>query len=101
MTKTLLLVFAIAGLAIASGKAYNFTLSQPAILGEMQLSPGDYKVEVNYYSARRGPFPEARGEVVVVLDEGRATEKKMTFPYRLFAEKQTVTVAKIHVGGGR
>lgn len=62
---------------------------------------GDYKVEVNYYSARRGPFPEARGEVVVVLDEGRPTEKKMTFPYRLFAEKQTVTVAKIHVGGGR
>ena len=63
--------------------------------------PGEYKVEVNYFSGRRGPFPEARGEVVVVLDEGRATERKQTFPYRLFAEKQTVTVAKIRVGGGR
>jgi tetratricopeptide (TPR) repeat protein len=63
--------------------------------------PGEYKVEVNYYSGRRGPFPEARGEVLVVLDEGRPTERKQTFPYRLFAEKQTVNVAKIRVGGGR
>jgi tetratricopeptide (TPR) repeat protein len=62
---------------------------------------GDYVVEVNYFSGHRGPFPEARGEVVVVLDEGRATESKHVFPYRLFAEKQTVRVAEIHVGGGR
>jgi tetratricopeptide (TPR) repeat protein len=59
--------------------------------------PGEYKVEVNYYSAHRGAFPEARGEVVVVLDEGRASEQKQVLPYRLFAEKQTVTVATIRV----
>ncbi|MDB4937071.1 MAG: hypothetical protein JWP87_4043 [Labilithrix sp.] len=64
-------------------------------------APGDYKIEVNYYSARRGAFPEARGEIVVVLDEGRATERKQVLPYRLFAEKQTVTVAKVRVGGGK
>lgn len=64
-------------------------------------APGEYLVQVNYFSGRRGPFPEARGEVVVVLDEGRATERKVVLPYRLFAEKQTVTVAKIVVGGGR
>lgn len=63
--------------------------------------PGEYEVKVNYYSAHRGAFPEARGEVMVVLDEGRASEQKRVFPYRLFAEKQTVTVATIHVGGGR
>lgn len=62
---------------------------------------GAYLVSVNYFSAHRGPFPEARGEVVVVLDEGRPTEKRQVFPYRLFAEKQTVTVAKIQVGGAR
>lgn len=63
--------------------------------------PGEYKVVVDYFSARRGPFPEARGEVVVVTDEGKATEKKQVLPYRLYAEKQNVTVAKITVGGKR
>lgn len=63
--------------------------------------PGEYKVVVDYFSARRGPFPEARGEVVVVLDEGRPTERKHVLPYRLYAEKQNVTVAKITVGGKR
>jgi tetratricopeptide (TPR) repeat protein len=62
--------------------------------------PGEYKVEVNYYSGHRGPFPEARGEVIVVLDEGQPSERKRVLPYRLFEEKQTVTVATIRVGGG-
>jgi tetratricopeptide (TPR) repeat protein len=60
---------------------------------------GVYTVQVNYFSAGRTAFPEARGEVVVVLDEGRPTEHKATLPYRLFAEKQTVTVARVVVGG--
>jgi Flp pilus assembly protein TadD len=64
-----------------------------------RAASGDYKVEVNYFSGRRGAFPEARGEVVVVVNEGRANEQKQVFPYRLFAEKQTVTVATVHVGG--
>jgi tetratricopeptide (TPR) repeat protein len=62
---------------------------------------GEYKIEVNYYSAHRGAFPEARGEIIVVLDEGRPTERKQVLPYRLFAEGQTVTVAKVRVGGAR
>ncbi len=61
---------------------------------------GEYLVQVNYYSARQSAFPEARGEVVVVLDEGRPSESKRVLPYRLFAEKQTVNVAKVRVGGG-
>ncbi|MGD0677375.1 MAG: hypothetical protein ABSC94_18300 [Polyangiaceae bacterium] len=61
---------------------------------------GKYLVQVNYFSARRGPFPEARGEVVVVLNEGRKSESKHILPYRLFAEHQTVSVAKISVVGG-
>jgi tetratricopeptide (TPR) repeat protein len=73
----------------------------PESFSAKKAEPGEYKIEVNYFSARRGAFPEARGEVVVVLDEGRATEKKQVLPYRLFAEKQTVTVAKVRVGGGR
>jgi Flp pilus assembly protein TadD len=61
---------------------------------------GEYLVQVNYFSGRRSAFPEARGEVVIVLDEGRPSENKRVLPYRLFAEKQTVDVAKIRIGGG-
>lgn len=61
---------------------------------------GDYVVQVNYYGRGRSNFSEARGEVVVVLDEGKPTEQKHVLPYRLFDEKQTVTVARIRVGQG-
>lgn len=63
--------------------------------------PGEYLVQVNYFSAHRGPFPEARGEVVVVLHEGQRGESKRVLPYRLFGERQTVNIAKIQVGGGK
>jgi uncharacterized protein YfaP (DUF2135 family) len=59
--------------------------------------PGVYKIKVNYFSAGRSAFPEARGEVVVVINEGRANQQKMVFPYRLFKAKQTVTVAHVKV----
>lgn len=59
---------------------------------------GEYLVQVNYFGRGRSNFSEARGEVVVVLDEGKPTETKHVLPYRLFEEKQTVTVARIDVG---
>jgi tetratricopeptide (TPR) repeat protein len=59
--------------------------------------PGDYIVQVNYFGAGRSNFAEARGEVVIVTDEGKPSEHKEVLPYRLFAVKQTVTVARIHV----
>jgi tetratricopeptide (TPR) repeat protein len=59
---------------------------------------GEYLVQVNYYGAGRSNFSEARGEVVVILDEGRPTEARQVLPYRLFAVGQTVTVARIDVG---
>jgi Flp pilus assembly protein TadD len=62
---------------------------------------GDYLVQVNYYGAGRSNFSEARGEVIVILDEGKPTETRQVLPYRLFAVGQTVTVARIHVGGSK
>ena len=59
---------------------------------------GEYVVQVNYFGRGRSNFSEARGEVVVVLDEGKPTERKHVLPYKLFDEKQTVTVARIKVG---
>jgi tetratricopeptide (TPR) repeat protein len=61
---------------------------------------GEYLVQVNYYGGGRGNFSEARGEVVVVLDEGKPSEHKHVLPYRLFETGQTVAVARIKVGKG-
>lgn len=58
---------------------------------------GLYTVRVNYFSAGRSNFPEARGEVVVVLNEGTVNETRHVLPYRLFNAGQTVTVARIRV----
>jgi Flp pilus assembly protein TadD len=63
-------------------------------------SAGEYTVQVNYFGARSGDFKEARGEVVIVLDEGRPTQREQTFPYRLFEQGDTVTVAKVRRVGG-
>jgi tetratricopeptide (TPR) repeat protein len=60
---------------------------------------GEYLVQVNYFGQGRSNFSEARGEVIVVLDEGKPAERKVVLPYKLFEEKQTVTVARITVGG--
>lgn len=62
--------------------------------------PGDYVVQVNYFGRGRSNFSEARGEVVIVLDEGKPTEQKHVLPYRLFDEKETVTVARVRVAQG-
>ena len=72
----------------------------PESLTVKRAPSGAYKVQVNYFGGGRGAFPEARGEVTIVLDEGRPTERRQVLPYRLFAEKDTVTVAEVRVGGG-
>ena len=61
---------------------------------------GEYVVQVNYFGRGRSNFSEARGEVIVVVDEGKSEEHKFVLPYKLFDETQTVTVAKLQVGGG-
>lgn len=58
---------------------------------------GQYRVQVNYYGTSRQRFVEARGEVVVVLDEGRPTERQQVLPYVLKKPSQTITVANIEV----
>jgi len=63
--------------------------------------PGEYLVQVNYYGGGPANFSEARGEVVVILDEGKPGEQRKVLPYRLFEVGQTVTVARIDVKGDK
>src|SRR6478752_4073215 len=65
-----------------------------------RATPGVYDVMVDYFGARTGAFKEARGEVIVILNEGKSNETRRSFPYRLFEAKDRVTVARIQVGKG-
>jgi tetratricopeptide (TPR) repeat protein len=56
---------------------------------------GSYAIEVNYFGGRG--MKEARGEVLVVLNEGRDDEEQHVFPYVLPKVGNTVRVAEIQV----
>lgn len=58
---------------------------------------GEYTIHVNYYGTSRSRFVEARGEVTVVLDEGRPTERQTVLPYLLRKPGETVEVARVEV----
>lgn len=58
---------------------------------------GVYAIQVNFYGTDRRAFREARGEVVVVTNQGTPNEKRHVLPYRLFRPGQTVAVARIQV----
>jgi hypothetical protein len=49
--KKLLLAFTVAGLALASAKTYTVTLFQPSTVGQTELKPGDYKLELREQKA--------------------------------------------------
>ncbi len=42
-----LYLFGILGLAVASAKTYDVSMSAPATVGTVQLAPGDYRLAVN------------------------------------------------------
>jgi tetratricopeptide (TPR) repeat protein len=65
-----------------------------------RAQPGEYKVVVDYYGAHEAG-KEARGEIIVVVNEGRVDEERKVFPYRLFDQKDSVMLARVKVGGGK
>jgi tetratricopeptide (TPR) repeat protein len=62
-----------------------------------KAQPGTYLIQVHYYSSNSSNFPEARGEVTVVLNEGKEEELRTVLPYKLFKAGQKVKVGKIVV----
>jgi len=98
MTKRLLLVFAIVGLAVASAKTYTVILPQAAVLGDMQLAPGTYSVEVVDMKAliHNGKM---HGEAPVKVET--ADNKYSTTTVRLNNEEGKMHLQEIHIGGSK
>lgn len=68
----------------------------PESFTAQQAKAGSYAVEVNYFGSR-GAMKEARGEVLVIVNEGREDEQMFNFPYVLPKRGDTVRVAEIEV----
>jgi hypothetical protein len=98
MTKRLLLVFAIVGLAVASAKTYTIDLLQPAVLGNMQLDPGTYKVDV---VDQKAVITNGRmhGEAPVKVET--ADTKYSTTTVRFSNADGKMHLQEIHVGGSK
>ncbi len=47
MKSKLLILFAAAGLSIGAAKTYDIMLGQPAMLGNTQVEPGEYRLQLN------------------------------------------------------
>ena len=98
MRTKLLLSFALLGLAMASAKSYTVTLHQTATVGNMELKPGEYRIEVVDQKAviRNG---SKRGEAPVKV-ENTGTKFSVN-SVRLSAEGGTPRIQEIRIGGTR
>lgn len=84
----------------ARGEALHHDITNgygPETLTVPRAEAGEYKIEVNYFGSGRSGFSEARGELTVILNEGRADETLHRLPYRLHQVKQTLHVASVEV----
>lgn len=94
--KRLLLVFAIAGLAVASAKSYSLSLFQPATVGGTELQPGSYKVEVlDQKAVIQGG--KVRSEAPVKVENG--TVKYAATTVRFGKDGDKLRIEEIRLGG--
>ncbi|HWB83637.1 MAG TPA: hypothetical protein VG675_05830 [Bryobacteraceae bacterium] len=96
MNRKLLLAFAVAALAIASAKSYNVTLYQAALLGNTELKPGDYKVEVVDQNA---VLTDGKSKAQAPVKVESVENKYNTTSVRFTNGDGKMHVQEIHLGG--
>lgn len=96
MKKALMIALSVAGLAMAGGKSYTFTLYGPALLGPMKLGPGDYQVSVTDQKAmvRSG---KTHCEAAVKVETAESKYGSTTVRFENGDGK--MHIQEIHVGG--
>jgi hypothetical protein len=96
MLKKLLLVFVVAGMAVLSAKTFSVTLYQPSLLGNTELKPGDYKLELKDQTVviRSGKIS---GEAPVKVETNGEKYSSTTVRYRTAEGKNQIQ--EIRLGG--
>jgi len=95
--KVVLSVIAFAGMAMAAGKSYSVKLFDPAMLGDTELKPGEYRVEVNDQTAiiKSGKIKK---EAAVKVETSDSKYDATTVRLSSGAKPQ---IQEIHIGGTR
>ncbi len=98
MKRKLLFSFALLGLALASAKSYTVTLYETARVGNMELKPGEYRIEVVDQKAviRNG---SRKGEAPVKVEN--TDTKYPNNSVRLTVGSDTPRIQEIRIGGTR
>ena len=98
MKRKLLFSFALLGLAMASAKSYTVTLYETAKVGNMELKPGEYRIEVVDQKAviRNGSL---KGEASVKVES--TGTKYPNNSVRLTVGSDTPRIQEIRIGGTR
>ena len=94
LTKAVFVLLTVA--AIASAKSYTVNLFQPAMFGSVELTPGEYKVEVNGATAviRNG---KVHGETQVKVENGEYRYDKTSVRFNTGDGK--MRIEEIRLGG--
>ena len=90
--KKLTLGFATLALGVAGAASYSFTVTDPVWVGNTQLKPGEYKVEMQ---GGQAIFKSGKQAVEVPAVQEKADKK---FPYTSF-ESVDSKIREIHLGG--
>jgi len=100
MKKNILIAIGVAGLAVASAsaKSYSVTLYEPAVLGNMTLKAGDYKVDVDDQKAVL-TSGKIRCEAPVKVES--ADTKYSSTTVRFANGDGKMHVQEIHIGGSK
>lgn len=95
--KVALSVIAFAGIAMAAGKTYSVKLFDPAMFGDTELKPGEYRVEVNDQTAiiKSGKIKK---EAAVKVETSDTKYDNTTVRLSSGAKPQ---IQEIHIGGTR
>lgn len=98
MKKQFLIGLVVVGMAIASGKQYRVSLADPAFLGNVELKPGEYRVEVVDQKAVLSAG-KTRNEAPVKVET--AESKYNTTTVRFTNGDGKLHIQEIHIGGTR
>jgi hypothetical protein len=91
-----LLVFALAGLAFAASKTYVVTVTEQATVGNTDVKPGMYKVDVNEQTA---VIHSGKVSAEVPVKVEKADSKYMQTSIKYSMEGGKYRMEEIHVGG--
>jgi hypothetical protein len=91
-------IFLVAGLAVASARSYTVSLFAPAMVGATQLTPGDYKVEVNEQKVtiRNG---KVQAESGVKVEQGDSKFDRTVVKYVNDGDGKVMHIQEIRIGG--